>query len=126
MDELVPIIFIIMSIGIGMLALWLDYRRKQFLHEERMESLRQGITPPDWLVEAEKTKTKTHAERAKGWFIAGGILLAIGVWMVVSMFNMGMGNVAMWTAAPGFVGLALIAGGFIVRSGGKNRDNRDE
>jgi len=126
MEELIPLIFIVMSIGIGMLALWLDYRRKQFLHQERMESLRQGITPPDWLVEAEKKAKKTPAEKAKGFFIAGGILLAVGVWMVVSMFNMGMGYVAFWTGAPGFVGLALIAGGFITRSGGKGRNNPDE
>ncbi len=126
MEELIPLIFIVMSIGIGMLALWLDFRRKQFLHQERMEALRQGITPPDWLAEAEKKAKKTPAERAKGFFIAGGILLAIGIWMVVSMFWMGMGYVAFWTGAPGFVGLALIAAGFIVRSGGNNRDELDE
>ncbi|MCD4734300.1 tetraspanin family protein [bacterium] len=126
MEELIPLIFIVMSIGIGMLALWLDYRRKQFLHQERMESLRQGITPPDWLAEAEKKAKKTPAEKAKGFFIAGGILLAIGIWMVVSMFWMGMGYVAFWTGAPGFVGLALIAAGFIIRSGSKGQDSFDE
>jgi len=126
MEELIPLIFIVMSIGIGMLALWLDFRRKQFLHQERMESLRQGIPPPDWRAKAEKKADKTPTEKAKDFFIAGGILLAIGIWMVVSMFWMGMGYVAFWTGAPGFIGLALIAAGFIIRSGSKDRDDLSE
>lgn len=47
---LTGIVFVILAFGIGMLALWLDYRRKrdifQLHHAERMAAIEKGIEVP--------------------------------------------------------------------------------
>jgi hypothetical protein len=119
------IVAIVMGIGIGMLAIWVDYKRKRLIHEERMEALRQGITPPDWLVEVEE-KRKTPFRRALGLFIAAIVLIGIGIWLYVSMWWMGLGALAFWGAGPAFLGLALGGAGLVVYLLHKKQDRRDD
>ena len=49
---LIPIISIIMGIGIGMLAIYLGYRKRKELfdlyHQERMAAIEKGIECPPW------------------------------------------------------------------------------
>ena len=49
---LIPIIAIIMGIGIGMLAIYLGYRKRKqifaFYHQERMAAIEKGIECPPW------------------------------------------------------------------------------
>ncbi len=123
--DITGIVAIVMGIGIGMLAIWVEYKRKRLIHEERMEALRQGITPPDWLVDIEE-KRKTPLQRALGLFIAGLILLAIGVWLYVAMWWMGLGSLAFWGAGPAFVGLALGGAGLLIYMIYKRRNGHGE
>ena len=48
----IPIIAIIMGIGIGMLAIYLGYRKRKqvfaFYHQERMAAIEKGIECPPW------------------------------------------------------------------------------
>jgi hypothetical protein len=50
LGELVPIIAIVMGIGIAMLGMWLDYRKKsEFLalhHKERLAAIEKGLDVP--------------------------------------------------------------------------------
>jgi hypothetical protein len=108
---------VFMGIGIGMLAIWLDYRRKKLVHEERMEALRQGITPPDWLTDIERKK-KTPRQRAAGFFISGLILFSIGLSCFLGCTFMGLPLwIGFWTSIPGWVGLALIVVGVLILKG---------
>ena len=47
---MIPIVAIVMGIGLGMFALWLDYRKKrefyQLHHAERMAAIEKGIDVP--------------------------------------------------------------------------------
>ena len=47
---LIPIVAIVMGVSIGMLALWLDYRKKreiyQLHHAERMAAIEKGVDVP--------------------------------------------------------------------------------
>jgi Domain of unknown function (DUF6249) len=49
---LIPIIAIVMGIGIGMLAIFLGYRKRKQLcdhyHQERMAAIEKGIECPPW------------------------------------------------------------------------------
>jgi len=108
---------VFMGIGIGMLAIWLDFRRKKLVHEERMEALRQGITPPDWLGEIEK-KTRTPRERAGGFFIAGLILTFIGLSCFLGCTFMGLPLwIGFWASIPGWIGVALLVVGVLIMKG---------
>ena len=112
--DVVGFTVVFMGLGIGMLAIWLDYRRKKLVHEERLEALRQGITPPDWLGELEK-KHKTPRERAGKFFIPGLILLLIGAGSFLGCTFMGLPLwIGFWASSPGWVGLALIVVGVLI------------
>ena len=108
---------VFMGIGIGMLAIWLDFRRKKLIHEERMEALRQGITPPDWLTEIEKNK-KTPKERAFKYFVSGSILALIGLVCFLGCTFQGLPLwIGFWASVPGWIGLALIIVGVLILRG---------
>ena len=50
MPFLVPIVAIVMSLGIGMLAIWVDYRKKRDMfelhHKERLIAIERGMELP--------------------------------------------------------------------------------
>ena len=49
---MIPIIAIVLGIGIGMLAIYLSYRKRKELfalyHQERMAAIEKGIDCPPW------------------------------------------------------------------------------
>lgn len=49
-EALVPITAIVMGIGIAMLGLWLDFRKKRdfyaLFHQERLAAIEKGMEPP--------------------------------------------------------------------------------
>jgi hypothetical protein len=115
--DIVGFTAVFMGIGIGMLAIWLDYRRKRLVHEERMEALRQGITPPDWLSDVEK-KRKTPKERAVKYFVSGSILTLVGLACFLGCTFQGLPLwIGFWASLPGWIGLALVIIGVLILRG---------
>lgn len=115
--DIVGFTAVFMGIGIGMLAIWMDFRRKKLIHEERMEALRQGITPPDWLADVEKTK-KSPRERAVKFFISGSILALIGLATFLGCTFQGLPLwIGFWASMPGWIGIALIISGILIIKG---------
>jgi|GEM_PF-288408 len=66
---LIPIVAIVMGIGIGMLAIWLDYRKKreiyQLHHAERMAAIEKGVEVPPLPPELFQTSRQANATPAK-------------------------------------------------------------
>jgi Domain of unknown function (DUF6249) len=108
LGALTGLVAIIMSFGIGMLAVWLDYRKKrdifQLHHAERMAGIEKGIEvpplPPEFF-QANRRGLRTPPE-----YLRRGLLwLLIGAAGTVALyFQSGPHQQALW-------GLVLIAWG---------------
>ncbi|OGD76795.1 MAG: hypothetical protein A2Y64_07745 [Candidatus Coatesbacteria bacterium RBG_13_66_14] len=123
--DIVGFTAVFMGIGIGMLAIWLDFRRKKLVHEERMEALRQGITPPDWLTDIDR-KQKTPRQRAGRFFTAGLISFFIGLACFLGCTFMGLPLwIGFWASFPGWIGLALVVVGILILKGIIDDDTSD-
>ena len=94
----IPIVAIVMSIGLVMFIVWLDFRRKRLLHEERLKAIELGREIPPY-VEPKKDPLKT-----------GIILTCFGIGIGIAI---GITSEEMQTAALGAV--LLIPGiGYII------------
>lgn len=85
---MVPIVAIVMGIGMGMLTVWLSYRKKREIvnlhHIERMAAIEKGIElpplPPEFFKESSRV-------RAPANYLRGGLMwLLIGAAIVVALF----------------------------------------
>jgi hypothetical protein len=99
-------ICIVMGVGIGMLALYLDYRRKseaiKLYHAERMAAIEKGIElpPADFFGRGrEHTLARNRA--------AGLILLFLGLAVAGAMLGMGI-SAFWWGLVPAAIGLAMV------------------
>ncbi len=115
---LIPIIAIVMGLGIGMLKLYLDYRKKRELiqlhHAQRMAAIEKGIElpslPPEFFQEYRRAPVTaaTYLRRGLMW-------LLIGIAVTAAMFARHE-NSAWWGLVPVAVGLAyLLSYRFTVR-----------
>jgi hypothetical protein len=104
----IPIVAIVMGIGIGMLALVLDYRRKrdffQLHHAERMAAIEKGLDvpplPPE-LFEGRRPRTPAnYLFRGLLWLLMG---LSLGIAIFTSSHVMAG---AVWGILPMSVGIA--------------------
>jgi hypothetical protein len=87
MAMMIPILAIIMGIGIGMLAIILNYRKRRDLfncyHRERMAAIEKGIDCPPWpdrlLSEEDATSSpRRHLLKGLVWlFIGLGGMVAV-------------------------------------------------
>jgi hypothetical protein len=102
---LLPIITIVMGFGIGMLALWLDYRKKrdifQLHHAERMAAIEKGIEvpplPPEFFQATRPRPPPDMLRRGLLWLLLGASGAA-------AMYESGAREQAWW-------GLVLFAWG---------------
>lgn len=111
---MVPIIAIVMGIGIGMLAMWLDYRKKREIfelhHKERMAAIEKGMDvpplPPE-LFQGHKRPNgrlaSDYLRRGLVWgFIGVGVTLALrmehesGAWYGLIAVAVGVANLLMY------------------------------
>ncbi len=101
MEILIPIFGIVFGCGIALLAIWTEYRRDRALIEKGLYQPKQPdqTGPPGW-----------------GLLIAGALVAAIGVALVVSTFVFQMGRA---TGMPGliflFIGIALLVVYFVAK-----------
>jgi len=106
----IPIVSIVMGICIGMLALYLDYRKKidtlKLYHAERMAAIERGLELPP-LPEAffgSRTSLELQLARSRK---TGLILLFIGLSIAGAMYGMDIAAF-WWGFVPASLGLALL------------------
>jgi hypothetical protein len=98
---LVPIFGIIFGCGIALLAIWTEYRKDRALIEKGLYQPEkpEPAGPPGW-----------------GFLIAGSIVAAIGIALIVSTFVFQIGKA---TGVPGliflFIGIALLVVYFVTK-----------
>ena len=111
--ELVIVIAIVFGIGMVMLRLYLDYRRRRELyqlhHAERMAAIEKGIELPPLPAEFFKDSRVRVREpapiRSRRW---GLILLFLGAATCAGLWGSGAGAVSWWGLVPAGLGLALL------------------
>jgi hypothetical protein len=108
----IPIVAIVMGIGIGMLSIWSEHKRKSQLleqnHRERMHAIEKGIElpalPPN-LVGMSMGNGPSTASAAKS--LRSGIMLTlIGVLLYVAIDRAGGFEGALFGLIPAAVGVA--------------------
>ena len=107
---LIPIVSIIMGVGIGMLSIYLQFRRKrdvfQLHHIERMAAIEKAIElpplPPEFFQDARRFESAPIRHRRSGL-----ILLFLGIAIAVALWGTGV-PAYWWGLVPAAVGLALL------------------
>lgn len=109
---LIPITAIVMGIGIGMLGLWTDHKRKSQIleqaHRERMAAIEKGIElpplPSTSLVDpAPKVVNPAKVLRS------GVFMLSLGIVLCFALVQVGAREAAVFGLIPGTIGLANLA-----------------
>ncbi len=108
---MIPIIAIIMGIGIAMLALWLDYRKKrdmfQMHHAERMAAIEKGIELPP--LPSQFFQDYRHGASEPSRHLRSGlVLLFVGCAIFVALHQVAGPDVAWWGLVPAAIGAALL------------------
>ena len=113
MPFIIPIVAIVMGVGIGMLAIWIDYRKKREIfelhHKERLLAIERGMEVPplpqalleDSRLPARVTEAGDYLRRGLLWLLVG-IAVSIGLALNLTLSN------AAWGLIPIAVGLAYL------------------
>ena len=124
---MIPIVAIVFGIGIGMLSMYLDYRKKreffELHHKERMAAIEKGMEVPPLLPEFfQETRRR---QRVPGEYLRRGLVwLLVGGAIVFAMYKHGEPNNAYWGLVPAAVGLANLIYYFI--EGQRARQSPDD
>jgi Domain of unknown function (DUF6249) len=110
LSMVIPMIGIIMGVGIGMLRLYLRFRRKrdmfQLYHAERMAAIEKGIElpplPPEFFRDSGSPELAPFRHRRGGL-----ILLFLGIAVSVALWGTGV-TAYWWGLVPAAIGLALL------------------
>jgi hypothetical protein len=107
---LIPVIAIVMGIGIGMLSLYLDYRKKRSMyelhHKERMAAIEKGMDvpplPPEFFANPrQRVRTRSdYLRRGLIWLLVGGAI-------TVALYS-NEKQESLWGLVPAAVGLAYL------------------
>jgi hypothetical protein len=106
---LIPVVAIVMGIGIGMLALVLEHRKRDKIftlyHQERMAALEKGQELPP-LPEEFFYEGKRPSPHAK--LLGGLICLFLGAALGIALYFLAGFNIALFALIPFSVGAALL------------------
>lgn len=112
----IPIVAIVMGIGIGMLTVFLNYRKEKEMfalyHQERMAAIEKGIDLPP-LPEAFFDQDRKPRSPHRGLAV-GLVWLFIGLALLVALYFNDEGMVALYALIPVGVGLAYLIYYFVV------------
>jgi hypothetical protein len=122
---LIPIIAIIMGIGMSMLRIYLDFRRKsevlRLYHAERMAAIEKGIELPplpEHFVQPVQPESSAqpwrYAESPAARHRRHGLLLiVIGLSVTWAMWKMWLDPVFWWGLVPAAIGVALLVSSLV-------------
>ena len=105
---MIPIVAIVMGIGIGMLSLVLDYRKKRDMfgmhHKERLAAIEKGMEvpplPPEFFQNGHR-KPRTPADNLQ----RGLVLLLVGAAIMVALYHT-YSRSYLWGLVPAAIGIA--------------------
>jgi hypothetical protein len=106
----IPIVAIVMGIGIGMLAIWSEHKRKSQLleqnHRERMHAIEKGIELPPLPANLVGTSNGPSTASAAKSLRSGIMLLLIGILLFFGIGVAGGKEGAIFGLIPAAVGVA--------------------
>jgi hypothetical protein len=104
----IPIVAIVMGIGIGMLAIWAEHKRKaqllDQLHRERLHALEKGLELPALPAHLVGEGDGSAPSAAKS-LRSGVVLLLIGVILWFAIREVSFGEGALFGLIPAAVGV---------------------
>jgi len=113
----IPIIAIVMGIGIGMLSIWTEHRRKSQLleqyHKERIIALEKGLPLPELdrrLVALDEREPPTSARA----FRVGVMMLLIGLILYFALDQLVGERLSLFGLIPCAVGIANLLYGVLL------------
>ena len=88
---MIPIVAIVMGIGIGMLSLFLDYRKKRDMfamhHKERLAAIEKGMEvpplPPEFFQDSRRSRLRSTSDYLR----RGLVLVLVGIAITIALFN---------------------------------------
>lgn len=112
---LIPITAIVMGIGIGMLGLWTDHKRKSQIleqtHRERMAAIERGITLPP--VSSTSISDLTQGSKSPpnpARILRSGVfMVSLGIVLYFALVTVGASEAAVFGLVPATIGLANLA-----------------
>ena len=129
---MVPIVAIVLGLGVGMLKIWTDYRKKREIlqahHAERMAAIEKGIELPplppqfygsdDAPAEAAKVQRELKGQASGLHYLRSGLMwLLIGIAISIALYadhdNEHVHTAAWWGAVPAAFGLSRLLFYFI-------------
>ena len=138
---MIPIVAIVMGLGIGMLKLWLDYRKKREIlqahHAERMAAIEKGIDLPPLPSQfyGSEAQSLPPEEQLRGRHIglqylrSGLMWLLIGIAISVALYanhDHDAHNAAWWGGVPAAFGLSKLLFYFIANRMNAAADARSD
>ncbi|HEV7609945.1 MAG TPA: DUF6249 domain-containing protein, partial [Steroidobacteraceae bacterium] len=110
---LIPIVAIVFGIGIGMLGMWTDHKRKsqmlEQLHRERMAAIEKGIELPQMPVEATLMRASSDPANPARVLRTGVFLVTFGIVLYYALDTVGASQAAVFGLIPATLGLANLA-----------------
>ena len=106
---MIPIVAIVMGIGIGMLSLLLDYRKKREMfamhHQERMAAIEKGMEVPPLPAEFFQDHRRRAQRLPADNLRSGLILLLVGVAITIALYDT-LQHDYLWGLVPCAIGVA--------------------
>jgi hypothetical protein len=110
---LIPITAIVFGIGIGMLGLWTDHKRKSQLleqaHRERMAAIEKGIPLPPVNGNSLTERSSKEGPNPAKVLRSGVFMLGLGIVLYFALVTVGASEAAVFGLIPATIGLANLA-----------------
>ncbi|HEY6125363.1 MAG TPA: hypothetical protein VIV63_11990 [Steroidobacteraceae bacterium] len=110
---LIPITAIVMGIGIGMLGLWTDHKRKsqmlEQLHKERMAAIEKGFDLPPMNADPYLEKRPANVANPARILRNGVFMVTFGIVLYFALDTVGASAAAVFGLIPATIGVANLA-----------------
>lgn len=106
----IPIVAIVMGIGIGMLAIWSEHKRKAQLleqnHRERMHAIEKGLELPPLPANVVGSSNGPSTATPEKALRSGVMLVLIGVILYFALRRVGAEEASLFGLIPAAIGVA--------------------
>jgi len=69
--DVIPLVAIVLSLGLGMLGLYFRHRRHEMFHRERIAAIEKNMQLPDSFFQEPARSSRTYLLRGLIWLVAG-------------------------------------------------------
>jgi hypothetical protein len=107
---MIPVISIVLGIAIGMLAIYLNYRKRRELyahyHQERMAAIEKGMECPPWPTHLLASEDVGSSSSPRRHLLKGLVWLFIGLGLIVAVYATFDLRHSLFGLIPAGIGLA--------------------